>query len=89
MLNTTVDSIGETLFDFVSTHGAPEHLTFDGFPSQTGHHTKFQKGIRKYNIDAYILSPRQPNKNPVEGSICEVKRCFYIIMHCLKALQRL
>ena len=54
-------SLSETLDDFVHYFGAPEHLTFDGFSSQVGKGTKFNKALRKYRIDYHVSAPRRPN----------------------------
>ena len=43
--NAKGDSLGETLDDFVHDFGAPEHLTFDGFQSQMGKITHFNKSL--------------------------------------------
>ena len=40
-------TIGNTLKDFISDYGVPEHLTFDGALVQTGKNTEFMKTIKK------------------------------------------
>ena len=81
MQDTKGDTVGDSLYNFVHDFGAPEHLTFDGFQSQVGKGTKFRKGLRQYNIDWHVSAPRRPNENPAEGTIREVKRRFYQIIH--------
>ena len=76
--NTKRESLWETLDNFFHEFGVPEHLTFDGFKSQVGQNTKFNKNLRRYRIDHHISAPRWPNKNPAEGAIREIKRYFYI-----------
>ena len=73
-------TIGNTLKDFISDYGVPEHLTFDGALVQTGRNTDFMKAIKKYEIKHHTSSPRRPNENPAEGSIREIKRRWYHIM---------
>ena len=73
-------TIGNTLKDFISDYGVPEHLTFDGALVQTGRNTDFMKTIKKYEIKHHTSSPRRPNENPAEGSIREIKRRWYHIM---------
>ena len=68
-LNAKGDSLGETIDDLVHNFGVPGHLTFDGFQSQVGRNTKFNNNMRRYGIDHYVSAPRQPNKNPAEGTI--------------------
>ena len=85
----SIDNIGDSLLSFIHDYEAPEHLTFDGFSSQVGKHTKFNKTLRKYAIDFHVLSPRRPNENPSEGTICEIKRRFYRIFHRLQVPRRL
>ena len=80
-VNAIGDSLGETLDDFVHDFGAPSHLTFDGHQSQVGKKTRFFKGLRKYKIDHHVSAPRQPNENPAEGTIQELKRRFYTTMY--------
>ena len=70
------DNIGNSFLSFIHDYGSPEHLTFDGFSSQVGKHTKFNKALRKYAIDFHVSSPRRPNENPSEGTIREIKRRY-------------
>ena len=42
--------VGDTLTQFISDYGAPEHLTFDGASVQTGPRTRFMDAIRRYEI---------------------------------------
>ena len=56
------------------------HLTFDGAMAQVGKNTKFMKTIKEYEIDYHVSAPRQPNENPSEGQIRELKRRWYRIM---------
>ena len=74
------DHVGDTLTQFVSDYGAPEHLTFDGASVQTGPRTRFMDAIRKYEIKYHVSGPRRPNENPAEQSIHEVKKRWYRIM---------
>jgi hypothetical protein len=74
------DHVGDTLTQFISDYGAPEHLTFDGASVQTGPKTRFMDAIRKYEIKHHVSGPRRPNENPAEQSIHEVKKRWYRIM---------
>lgn len=74
------DSIGYSLRDFCHDFGIPEHLTFDGAQSQVGKKTLFMETIRINQIDHHISEPYNPNNNPVEGSIRELKKRWYRIM---------
>ncbi|MCP4298496.1 MAG: hypothetical protein GY786_23160, partial [Proteobacteria bacterium] len=68
------DQVGEALAEFVHEYGAPEHLTFDGARVQTGPKTRFQEVIQKSGIDYHVSQPYQPNENPAEQSILEIKK---------------
>jgi hypothetical protein len=74
------DSVGDTLTQFISDLGAPEHLTFDGAAVQTGSKTRFMQAIRRYEIKYHVSGPRRPNKNPAELSIHEIKKRWYRVM---------
>ena len=76
----TGDNIGLSLQDFVHDYGIPNHLTFDGHPSQVGQGSLFMKNVRKYGIQYHVSSPRRPEQNPAEGGIREIKRRWYRIM---------
>jgi hypothetical protein len=81
--------VRDTLTQFVSDYGAPEHLTFNGASVQTGPKTRFMDAIRKYEIKYHVSGPRRPNKNPTEQSIHEVKKRLYRIMLKKKVPARL
>ena len=83
------DSVGNTLTQFISDYGAPEHLTFDGASVQTGLKTRFMDALRKYEIKYHVSGPRRPNENPAEQSIHEVKKRWYRIMLKKKVPARL
>ena len=63
------ESVGNTLGDFVSDFGIPDHLTFDGAKVQVGNDTKFRKNIRKHDIKWHVSAPYHPNENPAESAI--------------------
>ena len=71
------ENTGNSLKDFIHEFGAPDRLTFDGFSSQVGRHTSFQKTLRRYDIDAHVSAPYRPNENPAEGAIREIKKAYY------------
>ena len=73
------ENVGNSLNDFIHEYGAPYHLTFDGVAVQVGSKTKFVDYLRRNHIHTHILTPRQPNENPAEGSIQEVKKKWYRI----------
>jgi len=81
--------VGDTLTQFISDFGVPEHLTFDGAAVQTGPKTKFMQAIRKYEIKYHVSGPRRPNENPAEQSIHEVKKRWYRVMLKKKVPSRL
>ena len=83
------DHVGDTLMQFISNYGAPEHLTFDGASVQTGPKARFVDAIRKYEIKYHVSGPRRPNENPAEQSIHEVKKRWYRVMLKKKAPARL
>ena len=83
------DNIGDSLLSFIHDYGSPEHLTFDGFSSQVGKNTRFHQALRKYGIMFHVSSPRRPNENPAEGTIRQIKRRFYRILHRLQVPRRL
>ena len=81
--------VGDTLTQFISDYGVPEHLTFDGASVQTGPKTRFMDAIRRYEIKYHVSGPRRPNENPAEQSIHEVKKRWYRIMLKQKVPARL
>ena len=81
--------VGDTLTQFISDFGAPEHLTFDGAPVQTGTRTRFMDAIRRYEIKYHVSGPRRPNENPAEQGIHEVKKRWYRVMLKKKVPARL
>jgi hypothetical protein len=74
------NNIGDTLTQFISDYGAPEHITFDGSSVQAKPKTRFMDTIRKYEIKYHISGPRRPNENPAEHGIHEVKKQWYRII---------
>jgi hypothetical protein len=64
----------ESLRLFTMDWGIPMKLTVDGAPENVGSKTEFMKQIRQYDIHLHISSPRQPNENPAEGVIREVRK---------------
>ena len=67
LADATGDSLGTTLHDFVHDFGAPSHLTFDGFSSQVGTKSEFNKALRKYKIEWHVSAPRRPNETLPKG----------------------
>jgi hypothetical protein len=59
--------VGDTLTQFISDYGVPEHLTFDGASVQTGPKTRFMDAIRKYEIKYHVSGPRRPNEESCEN----------------------
>lgn len=74
-------TVGYTLNSLIHDYGKPGHLTFDGIPTQTGHNTLFMETIRRAAIPYHVSQPYTPRENPSEGSIREIKRRLYRIMH--------
>ena len=56
MTKVNGESVGDTLGDFVSDFGIPDHLTFDGAKVQVGNNTKFRKNIQKHDIKWHIFT---------------------------------
>ena len=83
------DCAGQSLQSIIHDYGAPAHLTFDGAAAQSGMNTLFMKTLRKYEVSYHISSPRQPNENPSEGSIRQVKHGWYRIVSKKKVPPRL
>ena len=79
-LDTTSNTITDTLLDLVHEFGAPEKLTFDGAQSQVGRNTSFQAVLRKYQIPFHVSAPRRPNENPAESRIRIIKIRWYRVM---------
>ena len=71
------ECVGDSLGDFVSDFGIPDHLTFDGAKVQVGNNTKFKKTIRKHDIKWHVSSPYRPNENPAESAIRELKKKWF------------
>ena len=88
-LNTAGNSLGKTPNDFVHDFGAPVHLTFDSHESQVGKKTQFFK-IYDNKIDHHISACScHPSKNPMEGTIHEIKWRFYTTMKQLGVSKKL
>jgi len=85
----TGNTLGYSLLSLIHDYGKPEHLTFDGIPTQTGHNTLFMQTICQAKISFHISVPYQPNENPAEDGVQEVKRRIYCIMHKHNILRRL
>jgi hypothetical protein len=49
--------VGDTLTQFISDYGVPEHLTFDGALVQTGPKTKILDAIQRYEIKYHVSGP--------------------------------
>ena len=73
-------TVGQTLNDFIHEWGILDTLVFDGAKVQTGQNTLFMKIVREANIDYHVSEPRQPNQNPSEATIREVKKRLYRLM---------
>ena len=89
MRAATGDSIGHSLLNFAHDYGAPDELIFDGAQAQVGPNTLFMKTLRKLLIKYHVSSLRQPNENPSEGGIYELKKRWYRIMVKKKVPRRL
>ena len=76
----SVDTIGQSCKYFCHDYGVPDHLNFDGAIAQVGKNTLFMKTIKWYSTRYHVSSPRRPDKNPTEGTICEIKKRWYRIM---------
>ena len=79
MLSINENKVGYTLTEFCNNFGVPNHLTFDGHPSQVGNNTLFLKTIKKNLINYHVSQPYKPSENPAESSIREVKRKWYMM----------
>ena len=73
-------TVGQTRNDFIHEWGILDTLVFDGAKVQTGQNTLFMKIVREANIDYHVSEPRQPNQNPSEATIREVKKRLYRLM---------
>ena len=62
----------EAFEDFIRENGAPHALRSDNAKMQTGE--SFKKILRKYNIRSENTEPHQPQQNPAERRIQDVKR---------------
>ena len=89
MLLSAEESLVYLYKDFCHDFGIPEHMTFDGYVSQSERITFFMKAVRKYDTQYHISSTRRPNENPVQGSIIELNKRWYCIMHKKKVFERL
>ena len=68
------ENVVSLLNDFIHEFGAPYHLTFDGAAVQVGSKTEFVDTLRQNHTRSHTSAPRQPNENPAEGSIRELKK---------------
>ena len=89
MVLLTEESLGYLYGDFCHDFGIPKHMTFDGYFSQPVWNTLFMKTVSKYDMQYHVSIPRRSNKNPVEGSIRELKKNWYPIMHNNRVPKRL
>ena len=70
----------EALKEFIKTFGAMDSLTYDGSNEQSGHKSKFQATMRKYDIKGHTSEPERSKQNPCEGVIRELRRWWYRTM---------
>ena len=70
----------EGLDKFVKAYGAPDKMIYDGAGEKVGRKTEFQRLMRKYEIKGHAAEPNQPNQNPVEGCIRELRRRWFRTM---------
>ena len=89
MILLTEDYLGYLYRDFCHDFEIPEHLKFDGYSLQARRNTLFMKTLRKYDTQYHVSIPCRPNDNPTEGSIRELKKRWYCIMHKNKNPERL
>ena len=89
MISSTVDSLGYSYRDFCHYFGIPENMTFDSYHSQSGRNTLLMKTFRRYDTQYHVSSPLRIYDNPAEGSIRELKKIRYHIMHKNKVPEQL
>jgi hypothetical protein len=71
---------GLALKSFIMEFGVPDDLTIDGSKEQNSKGTQFMKSCRRNNIRVTRTEPEQPNQNPAEGVIREVRRRWFWTM---------
>ena len=67
----------EALRLFFKEYGAPHTMITDGAREQTSSGTKWQARLRKNRVVSVITPPRQPNYNPAETVIRELRKKWY------------
>ena len=80
---------GEALNEFIDKWGIPTFLTVDGAKETTEKGTEFMKTVRKFRIKHHVSEPYQPNQNPAEGVIRELRRKWFRGMIRKKVPRRL
>ena len=73
--------LAESLRRFTMDWGIPRKLTVDGALEQVGPQSEFQQLVRKYDISMHISAPRSPQQNPAEGTIREIRKKWFRVMH--------
>jgi hypothetical protein len=71
---------GLALKSFIMEFGVPDDLTIDGSEEQNSKGPEFMKSCRRKNIRVTRTEPEQPNQNPAEGVIREVRRRWFRTM---------
>jgi hypothetical protein len=72
---------GDALNEFTQDYGIMNCLYSDGSREQTGAKTTFVKTAKKMHIELCVSEPQQPEQNRAEGTICELKKRWFRIMH--------
>jgi hypothetical protein len=71
---------GLALKSFIMEFGVPDDLTIDGSKEQNSKGTELMKSCRRNNIRVTRTELEQPNQNPAEGAIREVRRRWFRTM---------
>jgi hypothetical protein len=72
---------GDALKEFTQDYGIMNRLYSDGSREQTGAKTTFVKTAKKMHIELRVSEPQRPEQNRAEGTIRELKKRWFRIMH--------
>ena len=71
---------GQALKQFISDFGILDKLVCNGTAKQVGKRTEFQSMVQKHAINLHVTEPHRHNQYKVEGVVCEIRKCWFLIM---------
>ena len=72
----------QALKQFIFEYGVPDSMTMDGSEAQTSRSTAFTARLRINKVMLIVANPYQPNMNPCEVVIWELRKKWYRAIFC-------